>query len=375
MPKQKSSASSATKKKHARRAAARDEALLKRAAEEEQDQDQEQDGGEEEGKGEGEGEVENVKNDGNDDEQDKVHDPDRNQPNQDQQSELMNKADLKLLGKLDPDIVDNNDIKLEDMVLLTSSSSAISTQGDTSAAAQSRGSVVHSKDTSHNSTRKSFADDAPDESRSSTNDPVDAVSASSQIRDRRGKKIGDYQSATTSQRGQKKIKGKPTETRAEDGDTRRSGDNVRSEEVGSNSKTNGKDQTKTSKKKQSKKHAKGQAPPPPRKKQFIPPPKPTNVNIDPVDIYGLGMLGAEHIRVAPERIVTLRLLNKKDSLSVERGLEELSSWIVEIDSQDSQSQSPTESKTASTQEADHIGQEDPDSLVQIMPVWVRDRRY
>ena len=92
----------------------------------------------------------------------------------------------------------------------------------------------------------------------------------------------------------------------------------------------GKQRGEKKNKKQSKKHKKGEAPPPPRKKQYIPPPKPPRDNVDPVDIYGLGVTGTGYERVSAERIVTLRLLNKKDSSSVERGIEEVSSWITAI---------------------------------------------
>lgn len=86
-------------------------------------------------------------------------------------------------------------------------------------------------------------------------------------------------------------------------------------------------QQKKAQKKQSKKHKKGEAPPPPRKKQYIPPVKPEG-QLDPVDIYGLGITGTGYERVPAERVVTLRLLNKKDAATVEKALDELSSWIT-----------------------------------------------
>lgn len=84
------------------------------------------------------------------------------------------------------------------------------------------------------------------------------------------------------------------------------------------------------KKKQKKKHKKGEAPPPPRKKQYIPPPKPPRDNLDPIDIFGLGVTGGGYQRIDPEHVVTLRLLNKKDASSVERGLDELTAWIMSV---------------------------------------------
>lgn len=81
-------------------------------------------------------------------------------------------------------------------------------------------------------------------------------------------------------------------------------------------------------KKQSKKHKKGEAPPPPRKKVYIPPPKPPRGNVDPVDTYGLGVTGTGYERVPAEKVVLLRLLNKKDEMTVERATEELLNWIA-----------------------------------------------
>ena len=72
-------------------------------------------------------------------------------------------------------------------------------------------------------------------------------------------------------------------------------------------------------KKKSKKHKKGEAAPLPRKKQFIPPVKPTNTNIDPVDTFGLGYAGTRDV-VPADWIVQLRLLHKSDEASIERGL-------------------------------------------------------
>lgn len=92
----------------------------------------------------------------------------------------------------------------------------------------------------------------------------------------------------------------------------------------------GQKDTQKQKKKQSKKHAKGQAPPPPRKKQYIPPPKPPKTNVDPVDIYGLGVVGAGYERIPADKVVSLRLLNKKDAMSVERGLDEMLAWVNEL---------------------------------------------
>lgn len=106
------------------------------------------------------------------------------------------------------------------------------------------------------------------------------------------------------------------------------------------------------KKKQSKKHAKGQAPPPPRKKQYIPPPKPVKTNVDPVDIYGLGIVGAGYERIPAEKVVSLRLLNKKDSMSVERGLDELLAWANEV------------------QKSDSSDEEALTQLSEVVPVWV-----
>lgn len=110
------------------------------------------------------------------------------------------------------------------------------------------------------------------------------------------------------------------------------------------------------KKKQSKKHAKGQAPPPPRKKQYIPPPKPVKTNVDPVDTYGLGIVGAGYERIPAEKVVSLRLLNKKDSMSVERGLDELLAWVNEV------------------QKSDSSDEEALTHLSEVIPVWVRHPR-
>lgn len=107
------------------------------------------------------------------------------------------------------------------------------------------------------------------------------------------------------------------------------------------------------KKKQNKKHGKGQAPPPPRKKQYIPPPKPPKTNIDPVDIYGLGVVGASYERVPADKVVSLRLLNKKDSMTVERGLDEVLAWINQVQLHDD-----TDNEEALIQ------------IAEIMPVWV-----
>ena len=84
------------------------------------------------------------------------------------------------------------------------------------------------------------------------------------------------------------------------------------------------------KKDKRKKHNKGEQPPPQRKKQYIPPPKPPRGQVDPVDMYGLGVTGTGYERIAADKIVSLRLLNKKDSSSVERGLDELTTWLTSI---------------------------------------------
>lgn len=107
-------------------------------------------------------------------------------------------------------------------------------------------------------------------------------------------------------------------------------------------------------KKQSKKHKKGEAPPPPRKKQYIPPPKPPRDNVDPVDTYGLGVTGTGYERVSAERVITLRLLNKKDSSSVERGVDELSAWILGI----------TENVAANDTETEL------QQVAEMLPVWI-----
>ena len=87
--------------------------------------------------------------------------------------------------------------------------------------------------------------------------------------------------------------------------------------------------------KQTKKHRKGEAPPPPRKKQYIPPPKPPRGQMDPVDIYGLGVTGTGYERISPDKVVTLRLLNKKDSNSIERALDQLNAWISSMSDEQS----------------------------------------
>lgn len=118
---------------------------------------------------------------------------------------------------------------------------------------------------------------------------------------------------------------------------------------------------KKKQKKQSKKHAKGQAPPPPRKKQYIPPPKPVKTNVDPVDIYGLGIVGAGYERIPAEKVVSLRLLNKKDSMSVERGLDELLAWINEVE---------RSSSTPSEADDGYSKEEALTQLSEAVPVWV-----
>ncbi|PLW09364.1 hypothetical protein PCASD_18962, partial [Puccinia coronata f. sp. avenae] len=61
----------------------------------------------------------------------------------------------------------------------------------------------------------------------------------------------------------------------------------------------------------------------PKVKRFIPPPTYTG-DIDPVDIFKIGLEGSP---VKPERAVILRKVGKKDPVTIERGLDEWISWI------------------------------------------------
>lgn len=128
------------------------------------------------------------------------------------------------------------------------------------------------------------------------------------------------------------------------------------------SSSRGQQQSSSSKKnKGSKKHKKGEAPPPPRKKAYIPPPKPPKGNLDPVDLFGLGVTGgsgSSYERVPAEKVVLLRLLNKKDESSIERALEELWDWI--------QDRNPDEKESESEDgEAMRMNQ-----IAETVPVWV-----
>ena len=122
------------------------------------------------------------------------------------------------------------------------------------------------------------------------------------------------------------------------------------------------------KKKQKKKHKKGEAPPPPRKKQYIPPPKPPRDNLDPIDIFGLGVAGGGYQRIDPEHVVTLRLLNKKDASSVERGLDELTAWIMSVGQVDASGK-----KVGADAEQEGEPRDETEAMQEVaemLPVWV-----
>lgn len=60
---------------------------------------------------------------------------------------------------------------------------------------------------------------------------------------------------------------------------------------------------------------------PPKAKQYIPPSKPTPVQIDPLDSLGLAN------RLDKDLVVILRRLSKKDAVTKTKAVEELRAWV------------------------------------------------
>ncbi|TIA71509.1 hypothetical protein E3P91_02525 [Wallemia ichthyophaga] len=87
-------------------------------------------------------------------------------------------------------------------------------------------------------------------------------------------------------------------------------------------------QQQQGKKKYTKKHGIGQSKPPPPPKRYIPPPKPPRPAPDPLEAWGLASV------LPADLVVILKRFSKKDATTKIRAVEDLQSWVADVDNRE-----------------------------------------